>query len=433
MTVQLDKTKATTVTEFPNNQFFTVSDQDVFEFDQQFAAQHYERLKTAIRKMDGCYLYTQDGRKIMDCLAAYSSANAGHHHPKIVQAVIDSLTEQRASVISNVVYTSALSLFTKRLSEFVPQLGPRFPQNGNKTLPKNGGVESVETALKLARYYGYKEKGVADDKQEIIVFDGNFHGRTIAVVSFSSTDKYKQGFGPLVPGFRSAPYGDLAAAKALVNENTCAILVEPMQGEGGMNVPPEGFLAGLRELADEHNLLLIFDEIQVGLGRTGKDFCFQHENVTPDATILGKALSGGLTPLSAMVTNAHLMDLVFTPGKDGSTYGGNPLACAAGLAALYVMDNEQLSARSAEMGAKLKVRLEDIGARSNVVKEVRGRGLFIGVEVEGGDAMKYCRKLLDLDLLANDSYGHTIRMSPPLVVTDTEIDYIAERMDKVLC
>ncbi|MBN4076178.1 aspartate aminotransferase family protein [Gemmatimonas aurantiaca] len=418
--------------DFPKNTFFELSDKEVFDFDNVFAAGHYERLNTVVRKTEGCYLYTADGRKVLDCLAAYSSANAGHHHPKIVQAVIDSLTEQRASVISNVVYTSALSMFAKKLSTFVPQLGLRFGDKGNKMLPKNGGVESVETALKLARYYGYKEKGIADGKQEIIVFNGNFHGRTIATVSISSTEKYKLGFGPLTPGFRWAEFGDLDSVKAQVNENTCGILVEPMQGEGGMNLPEKGFLAGLSELADENNLILLFDEIQVGLGRTGKDLCFQHENVIPDAVIMGKALSGGLTPLSALVTNSHLMDLVFTPGKDGSTYGGNPLACAAGIAALDVLRDEKLSQRSHEMGAKLMERMKDLATRTDKIKEVRGRGLFIGVEVNDGDAMKYCHKLLELDMMANDSYGHTIRLSPPLILGETELDYISERMETVL-
>ncbi|MCH7878994.1 MAG: aspartate aminotransferase family protein [candidate division Zixibacteria bacterium] len=418
--------------DFPQNIFFEEPDGSLLDYDRQFGANHYERLNTVIRRTEGAWLYTADGRKILDCLAAYSSANAGHHNPKIVQAVIDALGEKRGSVISNVVYTSALSLFLKKLSEFVPPLGPRFPQDGNKTLPKNGGVESVETALKLARYHGYKEKNISDGKQEIIVFDGNFHGRTICVVSFSSTKKYSEGFGPLTPGFVTAPYGDVEAARGLVNANTCGILVEPMQGEGGMNIPPLGFLAGLRQIADEHNLILIFDEIQVGMGRTGKDFCFQHENVVPDAVILGKAISGGLLPLSALVTNAHLMDLVFTPGRDGSTYGGNPLACAAGIAALDNHVADRLSERSAETGAKLKSRLEKIASRSKVVKEVRGMGLFIGIEVKDGDAMKYCRKLLDMDLLANDSYGHTIRISPPLIINESEVDYICERLEKVL-
>ncbi len=314
----------------------------------------------------------------------------------------------------------------------MPQLGLRFGSDGNKALPKNGGVESVETAIKLLRYYGYKEKGIPDGKQEIIVYDNNFHGRMITVVSFSTTPKYKEGFGPLTPGFKAVPYGDLAATEKMITENTCGILVEPMQGEGGMYQPPQGFLKGLRELADKHNLLLAFDEVQVGLGRTGKNFCFQHENIIPDAVVLGKAISGGLVPLSVMVTNRSLMDLAFKPGSDGSTYGGYPLACAAGIAALDVLQNEKLAERSAETGKVLKEKIEKVAARSSHVKEVRGRGLFIGIEVKNGDAMMYCRKMLDMDMLVNDSHGHTIRISPPLIINDDEVDYIVERLEKVL-
>ncbi len=412
--------------------FSNVPDDKIFELDEIYGANHYGRLKAIIRKTEGAWIYTADGRKILDCLSAYSAANPGHHHPKIVQGLVDALQNGYGSVISNVVYTDVRSLFLEKLCNLVPQMGERFGKNGNKGLCKNGGVESVETAIKLMRYYGWKEKGIEDGKQEIIVFGNNFHGRMITVVSFSSSQKYKEGFGPLTPGFKMAEYGNLEEAKKLVNKNTCGILVEPMQGEGGMYMPPDGFLKGLREIADEHNLLLTFDEIQVGLGRTGKDFCFQHENVIPDAVILGKAISGGLVPLSALVTNSKLMDLVFKPGSDGSTYGGYPLACVAGIYALDVFKNEKLSERSAETGKKLKKRIEEIAAKSKHVKEVRGRGLFIGIEVKSGDAMQFCRKLLDLDMLANDSHGHTIRISPPLVITDEEVDYICERLEKVL-
>ncbi len=412
--------------------FSNVPDNRIFELDEIYGAHHYNRLKAIIRKTEGAWMYTVDGRKILDCLSAYSAANPGHHHPKIVQALVDALKGGYGSVISNVVYTDVLSNFLEKLCTLVPQMGPRFGKNGNKALNKNGGVESVETAIKLMRYYGWKEKGIEDGKQEIIVFDNNFHGRMITVVSFSTSKKYKEGFGPLTPGFVSAPYGDIEAARKLVTKNTCGILVEPMQGEGGMYIPPPGFLKGLREIADEHNLLLTFDEIQVGLGRTGKDFSFQHEGVIPDAIILGKAISGGMVPLSTMVTNSKLMDLVFRAGSDGSTYGGYPLACVAGIAALTVFKEENLSERSAEVGARLKKRIEEIASRSSHVKVVRGRGLFIGIEVKSGDAMTFCRKLLDLNMLANDSHGHTIRISPPLVISDAEVDYICERLEKVL-
>jgi ornithine--oxo-acid transaminase len=293
-------------------------------------------------------------------------------------------------------------------------------------------VESVETAIKAARYYGWKAKGIPDGRQEIIVFDKNFHGRMVTVVSFSTTEKYRRGFGPLTPGFVSVPFGDLEAVERAVTANTCAILVEPMQGEGGMNVPPPGFLKGLRELADRHDLLLLFDEIQVGLGRTGKNFCFEHENVVPDGLILGKALSGGLVPLSIFATNAQIMDLVFQPGLDGSTYGGYPLACVAGVTALDVLVEENLAQKAARQGRKLKQRLRDIAAHSPHVKEVRGRGLFIGIEVLNGNAMHFCKQLLDLGVVVNDSHGHTIRISPPLIIDDREMDYLCERMKMVL-
>ncbi|MCP4704616.1 MAG: aspartate aminotransferase family protein [candidate division Zixibacteria bacterium] len=412
--------------------FSNLDDKKLLELDEIYGANHYGRLQTIIRKTEGAWLYTEDGRKILDCLAAYSAANPGHHHPKIVKALVDTLENGHASVVSNVVYTDLLSLMLEKVSSLPPQLGPRFGNGGNKTLPKNGGVESVETAVKMARYYGWKEKGIEDGKQEIIVYDNNFHGRMITVVSFSTTQKYKEGFGPLTPGFKAAPFGDLDATEKLINKNTCGILVEPMQGEGGMNIPPEGFLKGLREMADKHNILLMFDEIQVGMGRTGKTFCFEHENVIPDVLILGKAISGGLVPLSVMVTNSHLMDLAFKPGSDGSTFGGYPLACAAGLAAIGVMEDEKLAEKSMATGKVLKAKIEDIASRSPHVKTVRGMGLFIGIEVKNGDAMSFGHKLLELDMLANDSHGHTIRISPPLIINDAEVDYICERLEKVL-
>ncbi|HBY99898.1 MAG TPA: aspartate aminotransferase family protein, partial [candidate division Zixibacteria bacterium] len=359
-------------------------------------------------------------------------ANAGHHHPKIVAALVEALQGNYASVISNVVYTDALGAFLKKVATLPPQLGPRFGNNGNKVLPKNGGVESVETAIKCARFYGYKSKGIPDGKQEIIVFDNNFHGRMITIISFSSTAKYKTGFGPLTPGFVSVEYGNLDAVEKAVNKNTCGILVEPMQGEGGMYVPPDGFLKGLRQIADKNDLMLLFDEIQVGLGRTGKMFSFQHENVVPDGLILGKAIAGGLIPVSVFVTNSSIMDMCFQPGQDGSTFGGYPLACVAGNAALDVIVNDDLPARSASQGAILKKKILEIAGRSSHVKEVRGRGLFIGIEVTAGDAMVYCRKLLELGVLANDSHGHTIRISPPLIINNKEIDYLLERLEKVL-
>jgi len=412
--------------------FSDATDDQVYDLEGKAGAHHYQRLNLVVRTAQGSWITDVNGKKYLDCLAAYSAANLGHHHPKVVNAVIKALTGNYASVISNVVYTDPLARFLSKVSEFVSQLAPRFGRGGNKVMPKNGGVESVETAIKMARYYGWKEKGIPDGQQEIIVFDNNFHGRMITVISFSSQPKYREGFGPLTPGFVSVEYGNLAAVKTAINRNTCGILVEPMQGEGGMRIPPAGFLRGLRQLADDHDLLLMLDEIQVGLGRTGKNFCFEHEGIVPDGLILGKALSGGLIPLSVFVTHARLMDLAFQIGSDGSTFGGYPLACVAGVAALEVLEGEELAKCASIRGEELKKKIMKIAARSKHVKEVRGKGLFIGIEVKNGNAMEFCQKLMDLGIIVNDSHGHTIRISPPLNISDHEIAFLAECLEKVL-
>ncbi|MDX9964825.1 aspartate aminotransferase family protein [Desulfobacter postgatei] len=412
--------------------FSTESDNSIFKLENNFGAHHYTRINLVIRRAEGCWLTDDKGNKYLDCLAAYSAANPGHHHPTITNALINALTGNYASVISNVVFTDPLGIFLSECASFAPQLGPRFGAHGNKVLAKNGGVESVETSIKAMRYYGFKQKGIDDGKQEIIVFDRNFHGRTLSVVSFSSNKKYREGFGPLTPGFVSVPFGDLDAVEKAVTPNTCGILVEPLQGEGGMIIPPRGFLKGLRALADEKDLFLVCDEIQVGLGRAGKRFCFEYEDIVPDGLILGKALSGGLVPLSVFMTNAEIMDMIFSKGSDGSTFGGYPLACVAGIAALKVFQEEKLDEQSAQKGARLKKRIEDIGKRSPYVKEVRGLGLFIGIEVKDNNAMEFCRKLMKEGLVVNDSHGHTIRISPPLVINDEEMDFMVERLERVL-
>lgn len=409
-----------------------IQDGVIRDFEENFGAHHYNRIDVVIRKAKGCWLTDMAGNRYLDCLAAYSAANPGHHHPRIVKAMVAALLGEYGSVISNVVYTDPLGVFLHSMANFVPPLGLRFGNNGNKVLPKNGGVESVETAIKAARYYGFRRKGIPDGKQEVIVFDNNFHGRMITTVSFSSVTKYRQGFGPLTPGFVSVPFGNLDAVEKAITPNTCGILVEPMQGEGGMRIPPVGFLQGLRDIADQNDLLLLYDEIQVGLGRTGKMFAFEHEGAVPDGLILGKALSGGLVPLSAFITNAEVMDLVFRIGSDGSTFGGYPLACVAGITALDVFAEEKLAEKSAIQGKKLLARLTDIASRSPHVKEVRGLGLFIGIEVREGNAMSFCRRLLKKGVLANDSHGHTIRISPPLCISDTEIDFMVDRLESVL-
>ncbi|MFU8769386.1 MAG: aspartate aminotransferase family protein [Desulfotignum sp.] len=412
--------------------FSNESDDTIFHLEQDFGAHHYERIHVVVRHAKGCWLTDDKGNRYLDCLAAYSAANPGHHHPAITGAVMDALLGNYASVLSNVVYTDPLGIFLSEAAKFAPQMAPRFGNHGNKVLPKNGGVESVETAIKTMRYYGFKQKGIPDGSQEIIVFDNNFHGRTISVVSFSTKKKYSEGFGPLTPGFVSVEFGNIAAVENAITPNTCGILVEPFQGEGGMIIPPRGFLAGLRRLCDDHDLLLMADEIQVGMGRTGKKFCFEHENIVPDGVILGKALSGGLVPLSVFITNAKLMDMVFSKGSDGSTFGGYPLACVAGTASLKVFEEEKLAQQSAEKGKILKQRIQEIADRSPHVKEVRGKGLFIGIEVKNGNAMEFCRRLLKLGVVVNDSHGHTIRISPPLVISDQEMDFMVDRLEQVL-
>ena len=411
--------------------FSNMTDDAVYALERSFGAHHYDRLNVVVRTAQGSWITDIDGRKYLDCLAAYSAANLGHHHPKVVNALMRALVGNYASVISNVVYTDPLAMFLSKMAEFVPQLGPRFGMNGNKVMPKNGGVESVETAIKMARYYGWKEKNIPDGTQEIIVFNNNVHGRMTTVISFSTQQKYRAGFGPLTPGFVSVEFGNLDAVKAAINKNTCGILVEPLQGEGGMRIPPAGFLKGLREIADDHDLLLLLDEIQVGLGRTGKKFCFEHEDVVPDGLILGKALSGGLIPLSAFVTNTRLMDLAFHVGSDGSTFGGYPLACVAGVSALEVLEDENLAKASAIQGKELKQNLMKIAVRSKDIKEVRGKGLFIGIEVKHGNAMMFCRKLLELGIIVSDCHGHTIRISPPLNISESELGFLVECLEKV--
>ncbi len=422
----------TSLNQTPVFGFSNSPDDTIRALEEKYGAHHYERLDVVVRQARGSWITDVNGKRYLDCLAAYSAANPGHHHPKIVNAMIKALLGDYGSVISNVVYTDPLGLFLSRMASFVPQLGTRFGAEGNKVLPKNGGVESVETAIKMARYYGWKAKGIPDGKQEIIVFDRNFHGRMITVVSFSSSEKYRRGFGPLTPGFVSVEFGNLDAVEAAITPNTCGILVEPMQGEGGMQVPPQGFLKGLRAIADHHDLLLMFDEIQVGLGRAGKRFCFQHEDVVPDGLVLGKALSGGLVPLSVFVTNTKLMDMAFNVGSDGSTFGGYPLACVAGVTALDVIEEEKLAEASARQGARLKKAIEDLADRSPHVKEVRGKGLFIGIEVKERNAMDFCRQLVKLGLIINDSHGHTIRVSPPLNITDDDADLLVDRLGQVL-
>ena len=388
--------------------------------ENQFGAHNYHPLDVVCTKGEGVFLTDVDGKKYMDFLAAYSAVNQGHNHPKIGEAMIAQIK------------TLALTSRAFRNDQFPPLLEKLCRLTGfDKALLMNSGAEAVETAIKAVRKWGYDKKGIEYGKAKIIVAEGNFHGRTTTIVGFSTDPDSTSKFGPFTPGFVIVPYGDLEAVKKAINKNTCAILMEPIQGEGGVVIPPKGFLKGLREVADQNNCLLVLDEIQSGLGRTGKLFAFEHEGIRPDGITIGKALSGGYYPVSAFLANDAVMD-VFTPGIHGSTYGGNPLGCAVASAALDVLVDEKLVEKTAELGVYFKSRLE--GLKTDKLKEVRCIGLWAGVELkpEAGGARKYCYALKDRGMLCKDTHENTIRLAPPLVITKEQIDWAIEQLEAVL-
>jgi len=388
--------------------------------ENQYGAHNYHPLDVVCTKGEGVFLTDVDGKKYMDFLAAYSAVNQGHNHPKIGEAMIAQIK------------TLALTSRAFRNDQFPPLLEKLCKLTGfQKALMMNSGAEAVETALKAMRKWGYDKKGIEYGKAEIIVADGNFHGRTTTIVGFSTDPDSTSRFGPFTPGFVIVPYGDLEAVKKAVNKNTCAIFMEPIQGEGGVIIPPKGFLKGLREVADQNNLLLVLDEIQSGLGRTGKLFAFEHEGIRPDGVTIGKALSGGYYPVSAFLANDEVMD-VFTPGIHGSTYGGNPLGCAVASAALDVLVDEKLVEKAAELGKHLEARLK--GMKTDKLKEVRVIGLWAGVQLkpEAGGARKYCYALKDRGMLCKDTHVDTIRLAPPLVITKEQIDWAVDQLEAVL-
>jgi ornithine--oxo-acid transaminase len=388
--------------------------------ENQFGAHNYHPLDVVCTKGEGVFLTDVDGKKYMDFLAAYSAVNQGHNHPKIGEAMIAQIK------------TLALTSRAFRNDQFPPLLEKLCKLTGfEKALLMNSGAEAVETALKAMRKWGYDKKGIEYGKAEIIVADGNFHGRTTTIVGFSTDPDSTSKFGPFTPGFVIVPYGDLEAVKKAVNKNTCAIFMEPIQGEAGVVIPPKGFLKGLREVADQNNLLLVLDEIQSGLGRTGKLFAFEHEGIRPDGVTIGKALSGGYYHVSAYLANDAVMD-VFTPGIHGSTYGGNPLGCAVASAALDVLMDEKLVEKTAELGKHLEARLK--GMKTDKLKEVRCIGLWAGVQLkpEAGGARKYCYALKDRGMLCKDTHVDTIRLAPPLVITKEQIDWAVDQLEAVL-
>ena len=393
---------------------------ELIEQENQFGAHNYHPLDVVCTRGEGVFLTDVDGKKYMDFLAAYSAVNQGHNHPKIGEAMIAQI--------------KALALTSRafRNDQFPPLLEKLCRLAGfEKALLMNSGAEAVETALKAMRKWGNDKKGIEYGKAEIIVAEGNFHGRTTTIVGFSTDPDSTSRFGPFTPGFVIVPYGDLEAVKKAISPNTCAIFMEPIQGEAGVVIPPKGFLKGLRQIADQNHCLLVLDEIQSGLGRTGKMFAFEHEGIRPDGITIGKALSGGYYPVSAFLANDEVMD-VFTPGIHGSTYGGNPLACAVASAALDVLVAEKLVEKAAELGAYFKQRLQNL--KTDKVQEVRCIGLWAGVQLrpEAGGARKYCYALKDRGMLCKDTHVDTIRLAPPLVITKAQIDWAADQLEAVL-
>lgn len=387
------------------------------ELEEQYGAHNYKPLDVVLAHGSGAWLTDVEGKRYLDCLGAYSAVNQGHAHPRIVSALCEQA--QRLTITGRAFRNDQLPLFEQEVCALL----------GYETaLPMNTGVEAVETAIKLARRYGYTVRGIAPDQAEIIVCDNNFHGRTTTIIGFSSEPLYKDGFGPFAPGFVSVPFGDIESLAAVMNERTCAFLVEPIQAEAGILIPPVGYLSKAAALCKERGVLLLADEIQTGLGRTGSLLCCDHEGVKPDVAILGKALSGGVYPVSAVLTSRAVMD-VLRPGSHGSTFGGNPLGCAVARAALSVLVDEDLPARAAALGVRLLERLRQI--KSPHVKEVRGRGLLVGIELHRR-ARPFCEALAQRGVLCKETHDFVLRMAPPLVVTETDLEFAVTQCTAVL-
>lgn len=393
---------------------------DFIELEEKYGAHNYHPLDVVIAKASGVWVTDTEGKEYLDCLSAYSAVNQGHVHPKILSALIEQA--QKVTLTSRAFRNDKLGLFYQKLSEMTGY---------EMSLPMNSGAEAVETAIKLARKWGYEVKGIPQDQAEIIVVDGNFHGRTISIISCSTEPAYRKDFGPFTPGFITVPYNSAHAIEKAITPNTAAVMIEPIQGEAGVIIPDEGYLREVEKICYTNKVLLVSDEIQTGLGRTGKLFAAQHENVRPDITIIGKALSGGFYPISAVLADRHIMGL-FKPGEHGSTFGGNPLAAAIGYAALSVIEDEKLVENSEAMGAYLLDQLCEIN--SPHIKEVRGKGLFIGLELNpgSGGARRFCEALKERGILAKETHHHTIRFAPPLVIDKQTIDWALPRIREVL-
>ena len=390
---------------------------ELVEMENKYGANNYHPLDVVIERADGVWVYDVEGRRYLDCLAAYSAVNQGHCHPSILRTLTEQA--QKVTLTSRAFRNEQLPLLYQDLHKLTGY---------DKALPMNSGAEAVETALKTARKWGYKVKGIPQDKAEIIVCANNFHGRTISIVSFSTDEQYRDGFGPFTPGFKVIPFGDAKALREAITPNTCAFLVEPIQGEAGIVIPPRGFLKEAAEICRQNRVLLMADEIQSGLGRTGKLFAYMHEGITPDVLIVGKALAGGYYPVSAILASKEILG-VFQPGDHGSTFGGNPLGCAVARTALQVLIEEKLVERSAEFGAYFLGLLRTLTSPN--LKEVRGVGLWIGIELHSS-ARPYCEALKEVGILCKETHDHVIRIAPPLVIKREEIDWAFPRIEKVI-
>ncbi|MGD9080283.1 MAG: ornithine--oxo-acid transaminase [Desulfobacterales bacterium] len=393
---------------------------DYISLEDELGAHNYKPLDVVLNRGEGIWVWDVEGNKYMDCLSAYSAVNQGHCHPKIMGTMIEQ--SQILTLTSRAFRNDQLGLLYKELCDLT---------NSHKVLPMNSGAEAVETVIKAVRKWGYQVKGVPRDQAEIIVCENNFHGRTITIVGFSTDKPSRENFGPFTPGFRIIPFGDSSALEAAITPNTVAFLAEPIQGEAGVIIPPDGYLRKARSICAQNNVVLVLDEIQTGLGRTGKVLAEEHEGIEADLTLIGKALSGGFYPISAVLSNKEVMD-VLRPGEHGSTFGGNPLACAVARTALKVLVEEGMIENAAKMGDYFLANLSTI--RSPHIKEVRGRGLMLAVELkpDAGGARQYCETLMSMGLLCKETHEDTIRFAPPLVITKDEIDWAMERIETVL-
>jgi ornithine--oxo-acid transaminase len=392
----------------------------LIDTEQRLGAHNYKPLDVVLTRGEGVHVWDTDGKRYLDCLSAYSAVNQGHCHPKILAAMVEQAG--KLTLTSRAFRNDQLAHLYEELAALT---------GSHKILPMNSGAEAVETAIKAVRKWGYEVKGVPEGKAEIIVCSDNFHGRTLSIISFSTDPDARSGFGPYTPGFRTVPFGDAEAFAAAINENTVAALIEPIQGEAGVIIPQPGYFKTVRQLCTDNKVTLILDEIQTGLGRTGKLLAEEHEGIEADVTLIGKALSGGFYPVSAVLSNSEVLG-VLKPGQHGSTFGGNPLACAVARAALKVLTEEDMIGNAERMGNYFLEGLRSI--RSNIVKEVRGRGLMMAIELvpEAGGARQYCYALKDLGLLAKDTHENTIRLAPPLVITKDQVEWAVEQIEKTI-